>query len=73
MQALIRAFDPHGLISGGFKLGSRNVLQVSRMMSIDWAGRERAVKVGEQLVGILDLVVHVRQECEIHRARAPIP
>src|SRR5262249_61989596 len=41
MQALISAFEPHGLISGGFWLGSRNVLQVSRRMSIDWAGRER--------------------------------
>src|SRR6185437_3198284 len=41
MQALISALEPHGLISGGFKLGSRKVLQVSRRMSIDCAGRER--------------------------------
>src|SRR6476660_4368018 len=41
MQALISAFDPHGRISGGLRLGSRNVLQVSRRMSIDCAGRDR--------------------------------
>src|SRR6059058_5596273 len=41
MQALIRHFDPQGLISGGLRLGSRYVLQVSRRMSIDCAGRER--------------------------------
>src|SRR5215470_13670108 len=41
MQALIRHFDPHGRISGGLRLGSRNVLHVSRKMSIDCAGRER--------------------------------
>jgi hypothetical protein len=41
MQALISAFDPHGRISGGLRLGSRKVLQVSRKMSIDCAGRDR--------------------------------
>src|SRR5690242_252656 len=41
MQALISAFEPQGRISGGLRLGSRNVLQVSRRMSIDCAGRER--------------------------------
>src|SRR6266480_7358987 len=41
MQALISAFEPHGRISGGLRLGSRYVLQVSRRMSIDCAGRER--------------------------------
>src|SRR5262245_17176990 len=41
MQALISALDPHGRISGGLRLGSRNVLQVSRRMSIDCAGRDR--------------------------------
>src|SRR5215472_10902330 len=41
MHALIRHFDPHGRISGGLRLGSRKVLQVSRRMSIDCAGRER--------------------------------
>jgi hypothetical protein len=34
-------FDPHGRISGGLRPGSRKVLQVSRRMSIDYAGRER--------------------------------
>src|SRR5437763_7191305 len=41
MQALIRHFDPQGLISGGLRLGSRYVLQVSRRMSMECAGRER--------------------------------
>src|SRR5438105_12607944 len=41
MQALISAFEPHGRISGGLRLGSRKVLQVSRRISIDCAGRER--------------------------------
>src|SRR6478735_6298895 len=41
MQALISALEPHGRISGGLRLGSRNVLQVSRRMSIDCAGRDR--------------------------------